>query len=995
MDPNAHGISSSDIDIVENSAKELARQGALDVMDLLNIVDRLNVAGRKSAGKDLYRLWIDHTASPYLYVACFNLAVILAADGEYPQAESMNRKALDIKPDFIQARLNLGNNLEQLGRIEEGLEQWRSVLTNGSIGDADNKALHLHALNNLGRLLETKRDLRESLCMLEKSLELDPTQLDVLLHLGHLRQKQCIWPLNMLRQANTKDDAARGCSPLALLAATNDPELQLAAAKWFVDYKFSADNQRLAPIGGYRHKKIRIGYLSSDFCLHAVSLLTAELYELHDRERFEVYGFCWSREDGSYLRTRVIKAMDHFTRIGGMTDRKAADCIRANEIDILIDLQGLTSGARPLILSYRPAPVQMTYLGFPGATGLPWIDYVIADKYLIPEESSQFFTEKPLYLPDCFQVSDSKRPIGTRPLRIENHLPEDAFVFCSFNNNYKFTQELFLVWMRILRRVPNSVLWLLADNEWARENLCRAAKKQGIHKERLISASRVAPADYLARYQLADLFLDTFPFNGGTTANDALFMGLPLLTLSGCTFASRMAGSLLTNLGLPELIAANFKGYEEKAVRLANRPADLKVLKDRLDENRASGIVFNTAIFVKAYENKLAGVLEEVKSNTAEIDAKTDVDEIKVVGSDDSCEPVAANSLIEVSSPLPDTSQLASSLETESCSLVAEQPAPPHLPAKKRASKGGGKSNLPLVSILIPTHNRPDYFELALKSALAQDYANIEIIVSDNSDDELTSERLERYLGENPYIHYSRVPNYSAIDNFNNCLDLAEGEYINYLMDDDLFHPEKIKKMMAYMLTQPNIGLVTSSRQLIDGDGKYLNPIPGKERIFNTETLIHGFSLGDSILTKGMNIIGEPTTVLFRRANIGERFGVFLEKEYVTLSGVATWLSVLLQQDCIYLPEPLSFFRIHGGQDGRSDTIKIKAHVEWLQLFCDAYQRNNFSLNRHGTHELLTSKLVTSMWLLSSEHEKIKYGAYELEKIHSVIRQATAILLTK
>jgi len=585
----------------EHTANSPATQGKLELLEVMRLSDRLCAEGKKDAAKALYARWIEETDSPLLYVACFNLGVLLAADGDFIQATQLNRRALSVNPDLLQARLNLGTYLEQQGNIEETLEQWRFVLAHRNIGQPDNRPLQLHALNNLGRLLETQRDFRESLRMLEKSIELEPDQVDVMLHLGHLRQKQCIWPLNLLRRVGSAQEKVRGCSPLAMLSACNAPELQLAASTWFVGHKFSAENQRMAPAEGYRHEKIRVGYLSSDFCLHAVSLLTVELFELHDRERFEIYGFCWSRDDGSSLRTRVMGAMDHFIKLGDLSDREAADCIRSHEIDLLVDLQGLTSGARPLILSHRPAPVQMTYLGFPGTTGLPWIDYVIADRYLIPEGSEQFYSEKPLYLPNCFQVSDRQRPVGPMPTRADNELPEDAFVFCSFNNNYKFTQELFAVWMQILKRVPGSVLWLLADNEWSRKNMCQAAKRQGIKKERLIFASRVAPPDYLARYQLADLFLDTFPFNGGTTANDALFMGLPLLTLSGQTFASRMAGSLLTNLGLSELITTSMKEYEDKAVRLAKRPAEIARVKEAL-AGRKSSIVFDMPALTEEIE---------------------------------------------------------------------------------------------------------------------------------------------------------------------------------------------------------------------------------------------------------------------------------------------------------------------------------------------------------------------------------------------------------
>lgn len=604
-------------DSPENTAFILAEQGKLEIVELLSVAEQLNTSGMKDSAIALYRLWLEKTTSPLAYVANFNLGVILAACSDHQQAEAMYRKALEQNPDLFQARLNLGNCLEQQKREDDALEQWNIVAGSKDIDKPENRKFQLHALNNLGRLFEIKKQYLIALEMLEKSFSIDPTQRDVLIHLIHLTQKVCKWPIYTPPKGTTKLEMLKYTSPLAMLAVSDDPALQLAAAKHFVQHKYPvSDTETLAPKGGYHHKKIRIGYLSSDFCLHAVSLLTVELLELHNHDKFEVYGFCWSREDGTSIQKRVIKAMDHYIRIEGMSDKEAADCIRSHEIDIIVDLQGLTSGARPLILWHRPAMIQMTYLGFPGTTGLPWIDYVIADKYLIPNELAPFHTEKPIYMPNCFQSSDSKRDVGKMPTRADNGLPEKSFVFCVFNNNYKFTPELFAVWMRIIKRVPGSVLWLLEDNKWARESLCKEAKKHGIKKDRLVFASRVAPADYLARYQLADLFLDTFPFNGGTTANDALFMGLPLLTLSGRTFASRMAGSLLTNLELPELITTNFKDYEEKAVRLAKKTGELNLLKCRLKDNKASGPVFDIPKFVGAYEEGLSHILKEIESKS-------------------------------------------------------------------------------------------------------------------------------------------------------------------------------------------------------------------------------------------------------------------------------------------------------------------------------------------------------------------------------------------
>jgi predicted O-linked N-acetylglucosamine transferase (SPINDLY family) len=458
-------------------------------------------------------------------------------------------------------------------------------------------------LNNLGRLLEIRKDFPESEAMFTRSLLLDSTQTGVLTHWIHIRQKQCKWPVYADHIKIANKDLIEATSAVAMLSASDDPALQLAAAKKFVTEKVSAPEPPLANLNGYGHKKLRIGYLSSNFNIHAVSLITVEIYELHDRERVEVYAFCWSGEDVTTYRHRIATAVDHYIRIADMSDHEAAECIRAHEIDILVDLQGLTSGARPNILSARPAPIQISYLGFPGTTGLPCNDYVIADKFVLPPELTTSFSEKPLYMPNSFQVSDRGRQVGARPNRADCGLPENAFVFCSFNNNFKFTPEVFGAWMRILELVPDSVLWLLADNPWAEENLFKSAEAFGIKRERLIFAGRVTPADYLARYQAADLFLDTFPFNAGTTANDALWMGLPLLTYSGRAFASRMAGSLLTALGLPELITFSLEDYERQAVSLARNKARVEEIKQHLRESRNVSPLFDIPQFVRDLED--------------------------------------------------------------------------------------------------------------------------------------------------------------------------------------------------------------------------------------------------------------------------------------------------------------------------------------------------------------------------------------------------------
>jgi predicted O-linked N-acetylglucosamine transferase (SPINDLY family) len=596
-----------------------AEHGSLGIVELLGEAERLTASGRHGDAASLYRIWLAHTVSPLAYAVRFNLGVLLGNAGDHLAAEQAYRDALRLKPDFIEAHLNLGTLLEQQGRIDEALTQWRGILAIDENVLRANCPLHLQALNNLARRLEIEKRLQEAEQWLAQSLQLDPNQPQALQHWIHLRQKQCEWPVFKENAGISHTQMLQAMSALSSLGAFDDPVMQLAVARRFVAAKVDTQLPLLADAAGYAHPKLRVGYLSSDFCLHPVALLTAELFELHDRSRFEVYGFCWSRDDGSQVRRRIVAAMDHYIPIGHLSDEEAARCIREHEIDVLVDLHGLTSGVRPDILSYKPAPVQITYLGFPGTTAMPAIDYVIADEFVLPASLQRYFTEKPLYLPHCFQVSDRRRAAGTVPTRASCGLPDDAIVYCSFNNNYKLTPEVFACWMRILKAVPNSVLWLLADNEWAQRNLCAEAGRHGVDKARLVFATRVSPADYLARYRVADLFLDTMPFNAGTTANDALWMGLPLLTCSGRTFASRMAGSLLNALGMPELITTSLEDYERKAIELGRDRLQILALKQKLATERETSPLFDIPQFVRhledAYEKVAVRRAPNVKGN--------------------------------------------------------------------------------------------------------------------------------------------------------------------------------------------------------------------------------------------------------------------------------------------------------------------------------------------------------------------------------------------
>ena len=579
-----------------------AWRGDLGLMDLLEAANRLAGQGQNPLAAVLYRTWLQRNRTPHNHLIWFNLGVLLFGENDLAGAREAYSQALNLAPAFLQPRFNLGLVHERLGQNDAAIAQWLWIETHARADDPEQRPFLLLALNNLGRHHEDHGRLADALACLCKSLQVEPQQPDVIHHWVFLRAKQCLWPVYEPMPGLDEDLMRRCTSALAMISLSEDPQAQLEAARQFVHNKVELEVPRLAPDRPYGHERIRIGYCSGDLCLHPVAMLTVELFELHDRNRFEIYGFDWSREDGSSLRQRVIDGMDHFERIHGLSDADAAALIRRHEIDILVDLQGQTLGARANMLAWRPAPIQITYLGLPATTGLPFIDHVIADRFLIPESAQPFYSERPLYLPDVYQVSDRQRQSSPAPTRQSCGLPDGAFVFCSFNNNYKYTPEMFSVWMDILRRVPGSVLWLLADNPWAQENLRREALVRGVSDDRLVFAPRALPPDYLARYAVADLFLDAYPFNGGTTANDALWMGLPVLTRAGQTFASRMAGALLTAAGLPELVTDNPQAYADKAVALAMSGADCRHLREQLRRVRAEGALFDTPRFVRNLE---------------------------------------------------------------------------------------------------------------------------------------------------------------------------------------------------------------------------------------------------------------------------------------------------------------------------------------------------------------------------------------------------------
>jgi protein O-GlcNAc transferase len=410
------------------------------------------------------------------------------------------------------------------------------------------------------------------------------------------RYRGCDWDDLYAGEAKLLDLVRSGSgsvAPFPLIATRASAADQLLCArKWARRFVVRA-NEMFLHQPRPESKRLRIGYLSADFHQHATVSLIAELLERHDRSRYDIRAYSYGPDDGSAARRRIAGAFEHFTDIRSLSHRDAAARIFADEIDVLIDLKGYTRHSRPAIMAFRPAPIQVSYLGYPATTGAEWIDYAIVDRFVVPPDQQAFFSEKLAYLPCCYQPNDTRREVAAVPSRAQCGLPNERFVFCSFNNSFKLTPAFFEIWMRLLAAVPGSVLWLLEANALAKRNLCATAQSLGIDPNRLVFAPIVSPAEHLARQTLADLFLDTLPCNAHTTASDALWAGLPVLTCVGETFAGRVAGSVLTAAGLRELITFSLGDYERVALELASNAELRRGLRERLQRERATNPLFD------------------------------------------------------------------------------------------------------------------------------------------------------------------------------------------------------------------------------------------------------------------------------------------------------------------------------------------------------------------------------------------------------------------
>jgi predicted O-linked N-acetylglucosamine transferase (SPINDLY family) len=529
----------------------------------------------------------------------------------FDKALSYYDQALNLQPDNSQIWSNKGNTMSEMLRYEEALISYDRALT-----ISPNYA---PALRNKGSTLILMTRYEDALATFKELIGIYPDTHDILAQIMHIKMRLCNWSdyeiyyQNLYKACILKNDT---CSPFISLSVFNEGEIQKIIAENWVDKVSSAPPPVHIDNITKTNERIRIGYYSPDFKNHPVSFLIAELIELHDRKRFEVIAFSFGTDNLNPMQHRLSSAFDQFINVHGKSEMQIASLSREMGIDIAIDLCGHTHENRFGIFCHRAAPFQVSYLGHPGTMGAACIDYIIADPILIPIEKSVHYTEKLVHLPHSFQINDRKRSISNLELnKADFGLPESGVIYCCFNNNFKITPEIFHSWMQILRGVDNSVLWLLEDTPSVPINLRKEAMKAGIDPARVLFSGRIAPELYLARYRLADLFLDTYPFNGGATASDALWAGLPIITKLGDAYAGRMAASLLNAIGLPELVTNTDEEYIELAQCFGRDPSKLTSIKTKLAHNKLSTPLFNTPLNVKYIEEAFEKMMERHLSN--------------------------------------------------------------------------------------------------------------------------------------------------------------------------------------------------------------------------------------------------------------------------------------------------------------------------------------------------------------------------------------------
>ncbi len=611
-------LAPSDIDALNNKGNVLSELRRYDealasYTQLLSVrpdyLDGLNNRGNVLSSLGRYEeALVDYarllTGQPDNVIALYNSGEAFRCLHRYQEAAAAFQRALTLKPDYVEAYGKLALVMRMQYRLNEALaiaDQGLAIKAD----DANLLYLRGNIASRLGRTEQAEADLAAALAR-------DPNHPAAFGELMWQRLLNCAWTSvreGLDQLLATSRPTGEFIPPLLLLGLIDDPERHFEFASRAQGSAAPAlSAPRPEPVA---RDRIRVAYLSADFHIHPTAFLTAELFEQHDRCRFEIIGISYGPDDGSDIRARIKQGLDVFHDVSSLADDAAANLLRSLSVDVAVSLKGHTDDARLNILTTRPAGVQAQYLGYPGTTGAPFIDYVIADPFVLPFDQQAFYSEKIVHLPDCYQVNDRKRDMGGEPSsRAALGLPDHGFVFGCFNASWKISEATFDLWMRILNRVPGSVLWLLESNAVATKNLRNAAESRGVRGDRLIFADRTDFAAHMARYRRMDLFLDTLPYNAHTTASDALWMGVPVLSCSGRAFASRVGGSLLHAAGLPELSVTNLSDCEEQAVALAMDSGKLGTLKARLQQNRLSCPLFDSQRFARHIEAAYARMVD-------------------------------------------------------------------------------------------------------------------------------------------------------------------------------------------------------------------------------------------------------------------------------------------------------------------------------------------------------------------------------------------------
>ena len=541
-----------------------------------------------------------------------NRGVVLKDLNRFDLALESSNKAIEINPNYADAYNLKGVILRELNQIEESLNNYdKAIEINPNFADAH--------VNRGNLLLNENKQLNLALESFTKALKINPNLNFLFGKYIHTKAWLSNWDsideeINSLK--NKIISGVKTATPFPILSLIDNPDLQKKNAENYINNQHALVSN-LEPIKKkIQNKKIRIAYYSADFNNHPTSYLMVRLIELHERSDFEIFCFSLDNRKDDEMRKRVLKACDKFLDVSLKSDLEIAEISRNLNIDIACDVMGFTKGNKFQIFAEKCAPIQVSYLAFPGTTGASFIDYVIADKTLISQELKKHYSEKIIYLPDTYQVNDSTKKISDKVFtREELGLPEDSFVFCCFNKNYKILPNTFDIWMNLLKKVKGSVLWLLVENSTARENLKKEAAKRNIDESRIIFAKIMPLADHLARHRCADLFIDTFPYTAHTTCSDALWAGLPVVTRIGNSFASRVSASLLNAIGLPELISHSEKEFENLALELANDKDKLEKIKIKLEKNKISKSLFNTEIYTKNIESSYRTIYDRYLNN--------------------------------------------------------------------------------------------------------------------------------------------------------------------------------------------------------------------------------------------------------------------------------------------------------------------------------------------------------------------------------------------